>query len=184
MPALLAYLNEKNSLAQKGYKLCIEFIIDKSDPSPANWLYYRKAQYNLDLVVHVEQLGNPGVFIDATFEGGSPIGDIEEIRDLQNETPTMQLTLPNAARELESITEFYDLSLMLGRALWVHPDHTSDGAAVESDFQIQGANSVGEHGILIVSPYTFDRNTTMLPRTQVTVKDWPGLAGARRRFLA
>ena len=177
------YLADKNSLVQKGYVMCVEFLVERTG-APASWLYYRKARYNIDITANIDQLGNPGTMVDAIFEGGSPIGDIEEVQSLQNETPTMNLVLPNAARELESILEFYDLTLMPGRALWIHPDYPDEIPAAESVFQIQGSSSVGENAVLHVSAFQFDRSTTMLPRTQVRIEDWHGLAGARRRFLA
>jgi len=184
MPPLDPYLADKNTLVQKGYKMCVEFLVDKTAVSPADWVYFRRARYDIDITANIDQLGNPGTMVDAVFEGGSPIGDVEESHSLQNEAPAMQLTLPNAARELESILEFYDLTLMPGRLLWIHPDHPDEIPAAESVFVIMGSSSVGENAVLHVSPFQFDTTATLLPRTQVRVEDWPGLAGARRRFLA
>jgi hypothetical protein len=185
MPALPGYLNAKNKVGMQndGYLLCIEFLYDNSDPSPANWLYYRRARHDQDLTLAVDQLGNPGHTVTVTFDGGSPIGDFEEQENTQSQTTTIQLVLPNAARELQSICEFYDLTDMPGRLLWVHPDFLSDGAAVESDFQIIQAAPVRDHGVITVSPFTFDPLNEMLPAEQITTERWPGLAGARAKYL-
>jgi hypothetical protein len=183
MTTLPAYLADKNSLAFRGYKMCIEFLYDNSDPLPVNWLYYRKARYDADIVITIDQLGNPGTNVTATFAGGSPIGDVEETQNTQDAATTMQLILPNAARELQSICEFYDLSEKLGRLLWVHPDHLADGPVVESVFEIQSAAPVRDHGVITVTPYSFDPTLKMIPAEVVTSDRWPGIAGVRARYL-
>jgi hypothetical protein len=181
--SLPSFLADKNSLEFRGYKLCIEFLYDNSDPSPANWLYYRRARYDQDLTFAVDQLGNEGHTVTVTFDGGSPIGDFEESENAQGQTTATQLVLPNAARELQSICEFFDLTDMPGRLLWVHPDHLSDGAAVESEFQIIQAAPVRDHGVITVTPFTFDPMAELLPAEAVTTERWPGLAGVRAKYL-
>lgn len=183
MPALPAYLADKNSLDFLGYKMLVEFLYDNSNASPALWLYYRKAQHNLDLTLTIPQLGNPGVNVTVTFSGGSPIGNVEEQQNTSDAAITMQLILPNAAREIQSICEFYDLSEKPGRLMWVHPDHLADGIVVESDFLIQSVAPVREHAVVTATAYSFDPTRKMIPSEVITPDKWPGLAGSRARFL-
>jgi hypothetical protein len=180
---LPAYLADKNSLAFRGYKMLIEFLYDNSNVNPALWLYYRKAQHNVDLTLTIDQLGNPGTNVTVTFGGGSPIGDVEEQRNTRDAATMMQLVLPNAARELQSLCEFYDLSEKPGRLLWVHPNHLADGPVVEAVFLIQSAAPVRAHGVINVTPYSIDPTRKMIPAEVVTSAKWPGLAGVRARYL-
>lgn len=183
MPTLPAYLADKNSLAFRGYKMLVEFLYDNSDPLPANWLYYRKAQYDLDLTLTIDQIGNPGTNVTVTFDGGSPIGDVEEQVNTQDASTTMQIILPNASREIQSICEFYDLSEKPGRLLWVHPAHLADGYVVESVFEIQSAAPVRDHAVINVTPFSFDPTQKLIPAEVVTSDNWPGIAGVRARYL-
>lgn len=183
MTTLPSYLADKNSLEFLGYVLVVEFLYDDSDPDPANWLYYRRARYDQDLTFTVDQLGNEGTDVTVTFDGGSPIGDFEQEDNAQSETTAIQLILPNASKELQSICEHFDLTEMPGRLLWVHPDHLGDGAAVESVFEIIQAAPVRDHGVLTVTPFSFDPMTEMIPNEVITTERWPGLAGARARYL-
>jgi len=181
--ALPPYQADKNSLLFRGYKMCIEFLYDNSDPDPANWLYYRKARYDIDLTVTIDQLGNPSVTAPTLFAGGKPIGDVDDQRDLSSASSQMQIILPNAGREIGAICEFYDLTRMPGRLLWVHPDHLTDGAIVESVFQIESVAPVADHAALTVTPYSFNPTTKMIPAETITSERWPGVAGIRARFL-
>lgn len=183
---LPAYQSAKNTVGQSGffgYKICVEFLYDKSNASPALWQYYRKARYNLDLTVTIDQLGNPAVIAPVTFFGGSPIGNLEDPSDLASASVQMSIVLPNAAREVNSICENYDLSQMPVRVLWVHPDHLSDGAVREAVYEILQVAPVRNSAVLTVRPYSFSTTTTMIPREVITSKRWPGVAGIRAQAL-
>ena len=184
-PPLPAFQAAKNALTLtgRGYKMCVEFLYDNSDPDPANWLYYRKARYDVDLTVTIDQLGNPSVSAPTLFVGGKPIGDVDDQRDMSSASSQMQIILPNAARAVNAICEFYDLTMMPGRLLWVHPDFLSDGAIVESVFQIQSVAPVRDHAAMTVTPYSFNPLTKMIPAEVITAEKWPGVAGIRARFL-
>jgi hypothetical protein len=177
------YLADKNSLIFRGYKMCIEFMFDKSDPDPANWLYFRKARYDQNLTVLIDQLGNPSADINVTFYGGSPIGDTEITDDMSAASSQSQIILPNAAREINAICEFYDLTGMPGRLLWVHPDYPGDGAVTEAVFQIEQFAPAKSTAVLTVSPYSFDPTTKMIPEETISADVWPGVAGIRAVFL-
>ena len=179
---LPAYLADKNTLGHS-YKMLVEFRYDGTDPNPANWLYYRKARYSQDLVVTIDQLGNPSVDVTVTFAGGKPIGDLEEQQDMPTAASQMQIVLPNSSREIQSICEFYDLSEQPGRVLWVNPQHLSDGVVVESVFQIEMIAPVRDHAVMSVTPYSFNPLTKMIPAETISSQKWPGVAGVRARFL-
>jgi len=176
------YLADKNSLEYLGYKMCVEFLYYNSDPSPASWLYYRKARYDIDLVVTVEQLGNPGTNVTVTFAGGKPIGDTEFGEDASQVSSQTAIVLPNAAREIQSICEFYDLESKPGRCLWVHPDYPADGAVTERVFQIVNFVPVRDHAVMNVSPYSFDPITRMIPDEVISSDNW-NVAGVRAKYL-
>lgn len=181
---MLPYLADKNALVANGYRPCFEFLYDNSDPDPTNWLYYRRTIYDQDLaVLGLEQLGNAGVYVDTTFEAGSPIGDFNEQRTSGGEMPSTDLLLPDAAEEVESLDEHYNLHGMPVRVLWVHPGHLDLAPVTQSVGEIVRVTTVNDHASVTVRPAIFDESAEMVPRTQVRSSEWPALLGGARRSL-
>lgn len=172
-----AFKDEMNLLAGKGFVCLLEILYDKSDPNPANWLYFRVAKYTQAVTIGMPQLGNPTVTMITTFTPFA-LGDFEMSQSTDGQIPGFQMTIENVGREMMAILEFYEIERARGRIIIVHPNKLADATArIEERFRINSATANDAVATLECVGVNFDPLMVMIPSRIVTREEFPSIAG-------
>lgn len=178
-----AFKSEMNLLAGKGFISLLEILYDKSDPDPANWLYFRAAKYSQDVTFTLPQLGNPTHSQAYTFPAFA-IGDFEIQQSAQGQIPGFELSIENIGREMMGIIELYEIERAKGRIIVVHPLKLADPTArIEEKFSINAANANEALAVIECVGVSFDPLRVMIPAKIVTRDEFPGIAGNDGLFV-
>jgi hypothetical protein len=125
---------------------------------------------------------------DVTFESHTwskfPIARIETSQSTQGDIPAFDIGFSNVGREIQSILEFNEVEGLPGRLVIVHSSMLGDPTAkIEEPFIVVSIRADNLSAVMTVAPINFDPFGVMLPRDIVTPDNFPGILGARGRYL-